>query len=76
MLFNLFYYGAPFKDILTNSAVLNMIRSPDRDPPDSALQNRMRIELEFEKNTTGSDMDIQTALITAVKCLTRVFFRI
>jgi len=28
----------------------------------------------FRKNSTGSDMDIQTALITAVKCLIRVFF--
>ena len=27
------------------------------------------------KNLTGSDMDIQSALITAVKCLIRVFFR-
>jgi len=42
--------------------------------PDSALQNRIRIGLNFEKNSTGSDMDIQTALITAVKCLIRAFF--
>jgi len=28
------------------------------------------------KNSTGSDMDIQTALTTAVKCLIRVFFQI
>jgi len=34
--------------------------------PDSAIQNRIRIGLDFEKNSTGSDMDIQTALITAV----------
>jgi len=42
--------------------------------PDSALQNQIRIGLDFEKNSTRSDMDIQTALITAVKCLIRVFF--
>jgi len=41
--------------------------------PDSALQNRIQIGLDFEKISTGSDMDIQTALITAVKCLIRVF---
>jgi len=41
--------------------------------PDSAIQNRMRIGLDFEKISTGSDMDIQTALITAVECLIRVF---
>jgi len=28
----------------------------------------------FRKNSTGSDTDIQTTLITAVKCLIRVFF--
>jgi len=44
--------------------------------PDSAIQNRIQIGLDLEKNSTGSDMDIQTALITAVKCLIRVFFRI
>jgi len=42
--------------------------------PDSALQNRIGFGLDFEKNSTGSDMDIQTALIAAVKCLIRVFF--
>jgi len=36
--------------------------------PDSAIQNRNRIGQDFEKNSTGSDVDIQTALITAVKC--------
>ena len=43
---------------------------------DSAIHNRIRIGLDFEKISTGSDMDIQTALITAEKCLFKVFFRI
>jgi len=30
----------------------------------------------FRKNSTGSHMDIQTALITAEKCLISVFVRI
>jgi len=42
--------------------------------PDSAIQKRIRIGLDSEKNSSGSDMDIQTALITAVKCLMRAFF--
>jgi len=40
---------------------------------DSAIQNRTRIGLDFEKTSTGSDLDNQTALITAVKCLRRFF---
>ena len=43
--------------------------------PDSAIQNRFRIGRDFENISTGSDMDIQTALITAVECLNQVFFR-
>jgi len=36
--------------------------------PDScAIQNWIRIGLDFEKNSTESDMDIQTGLISAVK---------
>jgi len=42
--------------------------------PDSEIQNRIRIGQDFEKNSTASDMDIQTALITAVKCLIKGFF--
>ena len=42
--------------------------------PDSAIQNRIRIGLDFENISTGSDIDIQTALITAIECLIRGFF--
>jgi len=40
---------------------------------DAAIQNRIWIGLDFEKNSSGSNMDIQTELITAVKCLITVF---
>jgi len=46
--------------------------SESRSKPDSAIQDRNRIGLDFEKDSTGSDMDIRTTFITAVKCL-RVF---
>jgi len=54
-------------------SVLNMIRLPDCD-----LSGFCDSELDvdrtaFRKNSTRSDMDIQTALITAVKCLIRGF---
>jgi len=49
--------------------VLNMTRLPV-----SAIQNRIRIGLDFENISTGSDMDIQTALITAVEYLIRGLF--
>ena len=42
--------------------------------PDSAIQNRIRIGLDFKKNLSRSDMDIQTALITAGECLIRGIF--
>jgi len=42
--------------------------------PVSAIQNRIRIGLDFENISTGSDMDIQTALITAVEYLIRGLF--
>jgi len=48
--------------------VLNMIRFPDSDPTGLCNSEPDPIGLDFEKNSTGSDMDIQTALITAVKC--------
>jgi len=51
-----------------------MIRSPDRDPTGFCPSEPDPVGLDFEKNSTGSDMDIQTALITAVNCLIRVFF--
>jgi len=34
--------------------------------PDSEFENRIQIDLDFEKHATGTDMDIETALITAV----------
>jgi len=40
----------------------------------SVIQNRINIGLDFENISTESDMDIQTALITAVECLIRGFF--
>jgi len=50
-----------------------MTRFPIAIQPDSAIQNQ--IALDFENNSPRSDMDIQTAFITAVKCLIRVFFQ-
>jgi len=41
---------------------------------DCAIQNWIRFGLDFEDISTGSDMDIETALITAVKCIIRGFF--
>jgi len=54
--------------------------SVEHDPVSGSRSNRI---LQFKtgsgsdwisKNSTGSDMDIQTALITEVKCLPVVFF--
>ena len=42
--------------------------------PNSAIQNWIRIGLDFEKNSTGLDTVIQTELITAVWHLIRRFF--
>jgi len=53
--------------------VLNMIRFPDRDPTGFCTSEPDPDRTGFRKNSTGSDMDIQTALITAEKCLIRVF---
>ena len=39
-----------------------MIRFPDPDPTGSAIQNRIRIKIDYEKKSTGSYMDIQTAV--------------
>jgi len=54
--------------------VLNMIRFPDRDPIGFCNSEPDPVRTGFRKKSNGSDMDIQTALITAVKCLIRVFF--
>ena len=55
-----------------NTPVLKMIRFPDRDPTEFFISEPDRTG--FRKNFTGSDMDIQTAFITAVKCLISFFF--
>jgi len=57
-----------------HTPVLTMIRFPDRDPNGFCDSEPDSDQTGFRKNSTGSDMDIQTALITAVKCLIRVFF--
>jgi len=57
-------------------AVLNIIRFPDRDPTGFCDSEPDPDRTGFRKNSTGSDLDIQTALITAVKYLIRTFFRI
>jgi len=56
------------------ATVLNMIQFPDRNPTGFCNSEPDPDRTGFRKKTTGSDMDIQTALITAVKCLIRVFF--
>jgi len=50
-----------------------MIRFPDRDP--TGFCNSEPDRSGFRKTSTGSDMDIQTTLITAVKRLIITFFR-
>jgi len=49
------------------------IRFPDRDPTGFCNSELDLDRSGFRKNSTGSDTDIQTALITAVKCLMRGF---
>ena len=56
----------------TWTAVLNMIRFSDRDPTGFCNSEPDPDRTGFKKNSTASDMDIQTALITAVRCLIRV----
>jgi len=53
-----------------------MTRLPDRDPTVFCNSELDLHPTGFQKKHTGSDMDIQTPLITAVKCLIRVFLRI
>jgi len=55
--------------------------SVEHDPVSGSQSNRIvhyrtgsGLDWILKKNSTGSDMDIQTALITAVKCLIRGFF--
>jgi len=62
----------PLLDLLCKVAMLKMIRFPDRDP--TGFCNSEPDGTGFWKDATGSDLYIQTALITAVKCLIRVFF--
>jgi len=56
-----------------STSVLNMIRFPDCDTPGFCTSDPDPDRTGFRKNSTGSDMDIQTALIILVKCLIRVF---
>jgi len=46
---------------------------PDLDPTGFCNSEPEPDRTGFRQNSTGSDMDIQTALIAAVKCLVRVF---
>jgi len=50
-----------------------MIQFPEGDPIGFCNSEPDPGRTGFWKNSTGSDMDIQTALITVVKCLIRVF---
>ena len=61
-------------DSLLISAIdvsVDMMWSLDRDPTGFCTSEPDPDGLDFEKNSTGSDIDIQTALITAVKWLIR-----
>jgi len=49
-----------------NLSVMSMIRFPDRDPTGFCDSEPDPDRTGFQKNSTGSDMDIQTALVTAV----------
>jgi len=53
--------------------VLNMIQFPDRDPTGFCNSEPDADRTRFWKNSTGSELDILTALITAIKCLIVVF---
>jgi len=51
-----------------------MSRFLDREPTGFCIiLNRVRVGFDFTKNSTGSNLDIQIALITAVQRLMRVF---
>jgi len=56
------------------SPELNTIRFPDRDPTGFCNSEPDLDWIGFRKNSTGSDMDIRTALITACLMLTQSFF--
>jgi len=47
-------------------SVLNMTRFPDRDPTGFCNSEPVPDWTGFRNSSTGSDMDIQTALITAL----------
>ena len=51
-----------------------MIRFPDRDPTGFGNSEPDPGGTGFRKKSNGSDVDIQIALITAEKCLIKVFF--
>ena len=57
-----------------NTPVLIMIRFPDRDPTGFSNSEPDPDRTGFWKNSTGLDMDTQTALITEVKCLNQGVF--
>jgi len=59
--------------LVIHTSVSNMIRFPDRDPTGFSNSEPDPDRTGFWKNSTGSDMDIQTALVTAVKCSIRIF---
>jgi len=52
-----------------------MFQFTDRDPTGFCNSEPDTDQTGFRKNATGSNMDVQTALITTVKCLIRGFFR-
>jgi len=52
--------------LAATAAVLNMIRFQDRDPTGFCNSEPDPDWTGFRKNSTGSDVDIQTAFITAV----------
>jgi len=66
------YIGYLF-NIWLGMTVLNMNWFPDRDPTGFYTSESDPDRTGFRKNSPGSDMDIQTAFITAVKYLTRGF---
>ena len=54
--------------------MLNMIRFEDRDPTGFCNSEPDPVRTGFQKKSTGPVMNIQTALIAAVKCSIREFF--
>jgi len=54
--------------------VLNMIQFPDRDPTGFCNSEPDPGRTGFRNNSSGSDMDIQTAFVTAAKWFNQSFF--